>query len=89
MKKENKRRLSNWSARDRFTLGAMLAPFLIAFLVFMVIPVVASIVLSFFRFPAQAVQGVQIGSFITAGHTQNRFQIDAEAILDILRGPPL
>ena len=50
MKKENKRRLSNWSARDRFTLGAMLAPFLIAFLVFMVIPVVASIVLSFFRF---------------------------------------
>lgn len=35
---------------DRFTLGAMLAPFLIAFLVFMVIPVAASIVLSFFRF---------------------------------------
>lgn len=35
---------------DRFTLGAMLAPFLIAFLVFMVVPVVASIVLSFFRF---------------------------------------
>ena len=35
---------------DRFTLGAMIAPFLIAFLVFMVIPVVASIVLSFFRF---------------------------------------
>jgi multiple sugar transport system permease protein len=35
---------------DRFTLGAMLAPFLIAFLVFMVVPVAASIVLSFFRF---------------------------------------
>ena len=35
---------------DRFTLGAMLAPFLIAFFVFMVIPVAASIVLSFFRF---------------------------------------
>ena len=35
---------------DRVTLGAMLAPFLIAFLVFMVIPVAASIVLSFFRF---------------------------------------
>lgn len=50
MIKEKKRRLSNWSAMDRFTLGAMLAPFLIAFLVFMVIPVVASIVLSFFRF---------------------------------------
>ena len=31
-------------------MGAMLAPFLIAFVVFMVIPVVASIVLSFFRF---------------------------------------
>jgi multiple sugar transport system permease protein len=35
---------------DKFTLGAMLAPFLIAFTVFMVIPVIASIVLSFFRF---------------------------------------
>lgn len=50
MKKEKKRRLSNWSTMDRFTLGAMLSPFLIAFFVFMVIPVVASIVLSFFRF---------------------------------------
>lgn len=50
MKKDNKRRLSNWSTKDRFTLGAMLAPFLIAFVVFMVIPVAASIVLSFFRF---------------------------------------
>ena len=50
MKKENKKRLSNWSTTDRFTLGAMLAPFLIAFCVFMVIPVIASIVLSFFRF---------------------------------------
>ena len=50
MKKENKRRLSNWSTMDRVTLGAMLAPFLISFLVFMVIPVIASIVLSFFRF---------------------------------------
>lgn len=50
VKKENKKKLSNWSTMDRITLGAMLAPFLIAFLVFMVIPVVASIVLSFFRF---------------------------------------
>lgn len=50
VKKENKKKLSNWSTMDRVTLGAMLAPFLIAFLVFMVIPVVASIVLSFFRF---------------------------------------
>lgn len=50
MNKEKKRRLSNWNTMDRFTLGAMLAPFLIAFLVFMVVPVVASIVLSFFRF---------------------------------------
>ena len=50
MNKEKKRRLSNWNTMDRFTLGAMLAPFLIAFLVFMVIPVAASIVLSFFRF---------------------------------------
>ena len=50
MKTEKKRRLSNWSPMDRFTLGAMLAPFLIAFIVFMVIPVAASIVLSFFRF---------------------------------------
>ena len=50
MNKEKKRRLSNWNTMDRFTLGAMIAPFLIAFLVFMVIPVVASIVLSFFRF---------------------------------------
>ena len=50
MKKEKKRSLSNWSPMDRFTLGAMLAPFLIAFLLFMVIPVAASIVLSFFRF---------------------------------------
>ena len=50
MKKDNKRILSKWSRSDRITLGAMLAPFLIAFLVFMVIPVIASIVLSFFRF---------------------------------------
>ncbi len=50
MNKEKKRRLSNWNTMDRFTLGAMLAPFLIAFLVFMVVPVAASIVLSFFRF---------------------------------------
>ena len=50
VKKDNKKRLSNWSTKDRFTLGAMLAPFLIAFLVFMVVPVGASIVLSFFRF---------------------------------------
>lgn len=50
MKKENKRTLAKWSTKDRFTLGAMLAPFLTAFLVFMVIPVAASIVLSFFRF---------------------------------------
>ena len=50
MKKDNKRILSKWSRSDRITLGAMLAPFLIAFLVFMVIPVVASIALSFFRF---------------------------------------
>ena len=50
MKKEHNRRLSKWSVKDRFTLGAMLSPFLIAFLVFMVIPVAASIVLSFFRF---------------------------------------
>ena len=35
---------------DRFTLGAMLSPFLISFIVFMVIPVIASIILSFFRF---------------------------------------
>ena len=50
MNKEKIRRLSKWSTKDRFTLGAMLSPFLIAFLVFMVIPVMASIVLSFFRF---------------------------------------
>ena len=50
MKTEKKRRLSNWNTADKFTLGAMLAPFLIAFFVFMVIPVAASIVLSFFRF---------------------------------------
>ena len=50
MKREKKKTLSGWSRRDKFTLGAMLAPFLIAFLVFMVIPVAASIVLSFFRF---------------------------------------
>lgn len=45
-----KKRLSNWSNKDRFTLGAMLAPFLICFVVFMVVPVAASIVLSFFRY---------------------------------------
>lgn len=50
MNKKNNRKLSKWSIRDQFTLGAMLAPFLTAFLVFMVIPVIASIVLSFFRF---------------------------------------
>ena len=49
MNKKNIRKLSKWSTMDRFTLGAMLAPFLIAFVVFMVIPVIASIVLSFFR----------------------------------------
>ena len=50
MKQEKKRRLSNWNRMDQFTLGAMIAPFLLAFLVFMVIPVATSIVLSFFRF---------------------------------------
>lgn len=50
MKQEKKRRLSNWNRMDKFTLGAMIAPFLLAFLVFMVIPVATSIVLSFFRF---------------------------------------
>lgn len=50
MKREKKKSLSSWSRMDKFTLGAMLAPFLIAFVVFMVVPVVASIVLSFFRF---------------------------------------
>lgn len=50
MKREKKRSLSNWSRMDKFTLGAMLAPFLVAFVVFMVIPVISSIVLSFFRF---------------------------------------
>ena len=50
MNKKNIRKLSKWSTMDRFTLGAMLAPFLIAFVVFMVIPVIASIVLSFFRY---------------------------------------
>ena len=50
MKREKKKSLSNWSRMDKFTLGAMLAPFLIAFVVFMVVPVVASIVRSFFRF---------------------------------------
>lgn len=50
MKREKKKSLSSWSRMDKFTLGAMLAPFLIAFIVFMVVPVVASIVLSFFRF---------------------------------------
>ena len=50
MKREKKKTLSGWSRRDKFTLGAMLAPFLIAFTVFMVIPVAASIVLSFFRY---------------------------------------
>lgn len=50
MKQEKKRRLSNWNRMDKFTLGAMIAPFLLAFMVFMVIPVATSIVLSFFRF---------------------------------------
>jgi len=50
LKREKKKSLSSWSRMDKFTLGAMLAPFLIAFVVFMVVPVVASIVLSFFRF---------------------------------------
>lgn len=50
MKRAKKRNLSNWSLKDKLTLGAMLSPFLLAFLVFMVIPVIASVVLSFFRF---------------------------------------
>lgn len=50
MTREKKKRLSGGSRMDKFTLGAMLAPFLISFVVFMVIPVVASIVLSFFRY---------------------------------------
>ena len=50
MKIEKRRRLSGWSRKDKLTLGAMLAPFLIAFTVFMVIPVATSIVLSFFRY---------------------------------------
>lgn len=48
--KDKKRKLSIWSRKDKLTLGAMILPFLLAFLIFMVIPVLASIVLSFFRY---------------------------------------
>lgn len=48
--KDKKRKLSIWSRTDKLTLGAMILPFLLAFLIFMVIPVLASIVLSFFRY---------------------------------------
>lgn len=50
MRLNRKKKLSNWNTADRVTLVAMIAPFLLAFALFMVIPVLASIVLSFFRF---------------------------------------
>lgn len=43
-------RLRKWSPFDKVTFGLMISPFLIVFVLFMVIPVIASVVLGFFNY---------------------------------------
>lgn len=51
MKKVKTKLNSNkWSKTDKVTLGLMMAPFFAVFLLFMVIPVFSSLVLSFFKY---------------------------------------
>ncbi|MBE6750229.1 MAG: sugar ABC transporter permease [Ruminococcaceae bacterium] len=51
MKKQIKRKnISLWSTGDKITLTAMILPFSIMFFLFAVLPVAASLVLSFFRY---------------------------------------
>lgn len=51
MKKVKAKLNSNkWSKTDKVTLGLMMAPFFAVFLLFMVIPVFSSLVLSFFKY---------------------------------------
>ena len=50
IKAKNKKTLKKWSGSDVAWLIAMAAPFVVLFLLVMVIPVAASVVLSFFRY---------------------------------------
>lgn len=51
MKKvRNNKRINKWSIGDKITLTCMMLPFLTVFIMFMVIPVFSSLVLSFFKY---------------------------------------
>lgn len=43
-------RLNKWSKKDKVVLGLMLSPFLLLFVLFTVIPVASSVILSFFNY---------------------------------------
>ncbi len=47
---KTKSKLSKWTGTDKITFAAMISPFLIVFILFMVIPVGSSVVLGFFRY---------------------------------------
>ena len=50
MKKiKNNKCINKWSTGDKITLTCMMLPFLVVFIMFMVIPVFSSLVLSFFK----------------------------------------
>jgi len=42
--------ISKWSRSDKITLTLMIMPFLVVFVMFMIVPVLASLVLSFTKF---------------------------------------
>lgn len=51
MKKiKNNKCINKWSTGDKITLTCMMLPFLVVFIMFMVIPVFSSLVLSFFKY---------------------------------------
>ena len=51
MKKiRNNKCINKWSTGDKITLTCMMLPFLVVFIMFMVIPVFSSLVLSFFKY---------------------------------------
>ena len=51
MKKiKNNKFINKWSTGDKITLTCMMLPFLVVFIMFMVIPVFSSLVLSFFKY---------------------------------------
>lgn len=47
---KNNKSINKWSTGDKITLTCMMLPFLVVFIMFMVIPVFSSLILSFFKY---------------------------------------